>query len=370
MYKNTLSRPVLQEVLGCLVESAERAISWQLPDGAMPAGHNGPYQDPETSVRNTSHWGITFQTTWEATGNKKLLRAAEACADFLLQNLTPKSPFHCRNKPGKDKTNGLIGQAWAMEALIELGVRQNRKDLIDAAEAIFKLHPFLVRAGGWKTVNLDGSPNILDRTFNHQLWFCAIGTMLLATGRNSASEPINQFLSRLDVHLRLYANGLIRHITPLFLADGFVEKSKGALRALRMCSQDKGIYVKSLGYHAFNTYAFALIQRHHPSAKLASHPTVKRSLNYIVDGDFEREVESSPYGYPYNPPGFEVAVTVNTFFPDRDDLVDRWLSRQIDKTYNVHTKQFDLHASDVKTVAARIYEITRIYSNGCGLKCH
>ena len=43
-----------------LVDTADRAIEIQRSDGSMPPGHNGPYYDPETPVRNTAHWSITF----------------------------------------------------------------------------------------------------------------------------------------------------------------------------------------------------------------------------------------------------------------------------------------------------------------------
>ena len=355
-------RPVFLQMLELLILAAETSIAWQKDDGSMPAGHNGPYHDPETPVRNTAHWGITFQAVWEITGDYKFLDAAIACAEYLLNSVTPQTPFYCRNKLNKDQTNGLIGQAWAMEALLEIGVRQNRSDLINLAESVFNLHPFMIREGGWLTVRLDGSPSRLDQTFNHQLWFCAIGVMLLTSGRESASESVEAFLGRLSSHLRLYPNGLIRHLSPQFLSISLYDKSKGLIRALRNFRQREQLYIKSVGYHTFNTYAFSLIQRSLPATGLNSTKIISRALEYLVDGTFENEVDISPYGYPYNPPGFEAAMSIATFFPEQPRLVDIWLERQITKTYNQSTKQFDRDAADPLTSAARIYEVTRIYS--------
>lgn len=43
-----------------IAKSAKRGIKLQAEDGSMPAGHNGPHNDPETPVRNTAHWCITL----------------------------------------------------------------------------------------------------------------------------------------------------------------------------------------------------------------------------------------------------------------------------------------------------------------------
>ena len=48
-----------------LVKSALAGIALMQDDGSMPNGHNGPYGDPETPVRNTAHWSITFAKAYE-----------------------------------------------------------------------------------------------------------------------------------------------------------------------------------------------------------------------------------------------------------------------------------------------------------------
>jgi hypothetical protein len=42
--------------------------------GAMPPGHNGPYQDPETPVRNTAHWIQTYLAANRMTGDERVDR--------------------------------------------------------------------------------------------------------------------------------------------------------------------------------------------------------------------------------------------------------------------------------------------------------
>ena len=43
----------------------------------MPSGHNGPYLDPETPVRNNAHWAMLFIKSFSLTKDEKYLLAAK-----------------------------------------------------------------------------------------------------------------------------------------------------------------------------------------------------------------------------------------------------------------------------------------------------
>jgi hypothetical protein len=49
--------------------------------GYMPAGHNGPYFDPETPVRNTAHWCISFIKSYRISKRIEFREAAIHCGD-------------------------------------------------------------------------------------------------------------------------------------------------------------------------------------------------------------------------------------------------------------------------------------------------
>jgi len=68
----------------CLTKSAIKALSLQQKDGSMPAGHNGPYNDLETPVRNTGHWLMTFLKVYEITKEIRFLNAATKALCYLL----------------------------------------------------------------------------------------------------------------------------------------------------------------------------------------------------------------------------------------------------------------------------------------------
>ena len=92
-------------------------------------GHNGPYNDPETYVRTHAHLSILFFKAFKITKNNKYKKEAIRQINFLLlKEARPyNSTFHYRNKKGKDKCNGLIGQAWSIEALMI--AYENTKDI-------------------------------------------------------------------------------------------------------------------------------------------------------------------------------------------------------------------------------------------------
>ncbi len=59
-----------------LLESARAALSRQRADGSLPPGHNGPYADRETPVRNTAHWLVSFCAGWRRSGDPALRAGA------------------------------------------------------------------------------------------------------------------------------------------------------------------------------------------------------------------------------------------------------------------------------------------------------
>jgi hypothetical protein len=345
-----------------VVAAAGAALSLQAESGSLPGGHNGPYHDPETPVRNTAHWTVTFLSAWELTGHLGFRAAAERAAHYLcLPDARPRgAAFHCRSRAGKDHTNGLIGQAWAIEALAEAGVRLGRPDLLRLGTEVFLMHPYESREGGWRRVTLEGEPASFDRTFNHQLWFCAAGALLVAAGQDGPARAVRDFVARLPEHLGLYPSGLIRHARGSFLAARARDRLAGAMRSLRNAWHARALHEKSVGYHAFNTYAFAMIERALPELGIAACPPVARALEYLSSSEYSESISANPYGFPYNPPGFECAVTLETFFPQMRVRVDAWIDRQFASTFNPATAQVDRNVADPATSAARLYEACRL----------
>ena len=66
-----------------IVESATHALEDQSHDGSKIPGFNGPYHDPETPVRNTAHWMISFLKAYKITGEDRFRFGAERAAYYL-----------------------------------------------------------------------------------------------------------------------------------------------------------------------------------------------------------------------------------------------------------------------------------------------
>jgi hypothetical protein len=169
-----------------IVRTAEAGLRLQHPDGSFPAGCNGPYGDPETPIRNTAHWAITLLAAHRLSGGEQLSAGAVRARDVLMApGARPMgATFLCRTNPDKDFANGLIGQAWVIEALATLHEALDDRRAHEVATQVFLLHPFSDARGLWRRVNVDGSHLTIDATFNHQLFFAAAGALLDPLGRS------------------------------------------------------------------------------------------------------------------------------------------------------------------------------------------
>lgn len=347
-----------------LVTAGRKALSTQRPDGSFPPGRNGIYGDPETPVRNTAHWAITLFRSFELTGERRFAEAADRAVAYLLSAAARPmgATFYCRTNPNKDMCNGLIGQAWAIEALAVAGGGLAVPNSEAVAREVFLLHPFDPNTGLWRRVNVDGSRGTFDLTFNHQLWFAAAGA-LLSNGTPVVGERVSRFLDGVSGGLlRLSSAGRIRHEIP---HPWLAERTGARIRRLRdggLKGTTKKMAHKEIGYHAFNLYGLAMLRECVPSHSVWSHPVIARALAYTDSEEFERGLEGNVFGYTYNPAGFEVAYAVQVFdaAPSPREAA-WWVQQQLLHTYDVDGQPLaDGVNDDLLTLTARLYEATRL----------
>lgn len=346
-----------------LYQSTNSAISLLNSEtGAMPAGHNGPYFDPETPVRNTAHWLLTFLKVYQISGQKKFKEAAQHAAHYLTSDVARpmRATFWHRKNPKKDTCNGLIGQAWTLEALTIAAKALEIPKLASLAEEVFLLHPFDEQVCLWQRVSVDGSYLPFDLTFNHQLWFAAVGSLLSPyASSNDVADRVNAFMNQLLSHLTIYSSGLIQH--PLTLEHSWRYRAKNLLSRLQQSKHTKDyLKVKAIGYHAFNLYAFALLKSKYPDHAFWDSSKFKYVWRYAQSENYKFSLAENPYGYPYNPPGFEMPFALATFGKDNQADQQWWLSEQIKRCYNFDTHSMSLATQDPVTHAARLYEATRL----------
>lgn len=346
-----------------IVESSRAALSTQERDGSFPAGHNGPYRDPETPVRTTGHWAITLLHAFRLTQDDVFAEASHRAVGYLLSRAARPmdATFFCRMNPDKDMSNGLVGQAWTIEALAAVGKALVVPEALEVAREVFLLHPFDEQAGVWRGVNVDGSRAPFDLTFNHQLWFAAAGSLLPSDP--VCTERVTRFL---DVAagglLRVNREGRIRHEFPSpWLGQRTAIGLRATRRRVTVRGSAKAMAAKELGYQSFNLYALGLLRQrlaHHP---LWGRPAVGAALAYVNREQYERGLEDNVFAYPYNPSGFEVAYATEVFATlawRRDPAW--WVEQQLRRSYDLRAKALTRGTTDPVTLAARLYEATRL----------
>ena len=103
-----------------LIKSARKGLEILDKDsGAFPPGENGPHKQITTPVRNTAHWVKILLYGYKTTGDNVFLLAAIKSLEYLLSDDVRPGGYTYINRDYKngDKCNGVIGQAWPIEAL-------------------------------------------------------------------------------------------------------------------------------------------------------------------------------------------------------------------------------------------------------------
>ena len=372
-----------------ILKFAENSKKLQNEDGLFLQGHNGPYYDPETPVRNSGHWLIIFSKCYELTDEKKYKDKVYRIAEYLTsEDVRPNgNSFYHRNKKGKDRCNGLIGQAWTFEALVEAAktLEDNKYSLL--AEEVFFQHKFHEEHGLWHCLGIDGKILPIDRTFNHQLWFAACASLIKSQKSNEILRRIKKFINMLPQNLTIMENGMIFHpIERLFKVNSIncnienkrlLKKVKKILKILRnfilnkRILTEKEIYDKeiyrSIGYHSFNMYAFAILKSQLPNNVIWQSDLMERSINFLLSNEYNSLLENNKYSFPYNPPGFEIPYSLYMLKKmKREEFIEiskYWINKQFNKCFNKESFMMDRNTKDALTHTARIYELTRLPIN-------
>lgn len=227
---------------------------------------------------------------------------------------------------------------------------------------MFLLHPFIDERGLWQRVEVDGTVMPHDLTFNHQLWFAAAGAQLM-DGDREIEHQVGRFVDQLPGNFALYRSGLIFHrIGPARPGR------RSRLRDLRgkpvpPRRHADPAYAKAIGYHAFNLYGLALLKQHAPNHGFWSSRRLARALRYTDSREFSTGLEDNAFGYAYNPAGIEVAYALHTFGRQSATTAERvrgWTQAQFSRTYDAERSCLRRGAPDPATLAARIYEATRL----------
>lgn len=351
--------------------------------GKVKSGCNGPYNDEETNIRNLCHL-IVITAIENKLSNKKFKNELIKMGEQLLNSAEISGLYVLRKSSSKDTSNGVIGHAWVIEALLYLYYELNDRKYIERAIKIFEAHKFDYRLGLWKRPSINGTKPTIDFTFNHQLWFAASACELFAATQNiEIKEKLEIFLKKLPSLIRIDRNGLICHniLIRNTIIGTLKAKLKRFLDIFNRYINKPSFYYKENGYHIFNVAAFARMYRILPEYEFWNSSKFNAIINYLNSEKLQKELlknnitldkslknnisdkklkKINIYGYPYNVPGFEFYY-IKQVFGDKVSTVmtEKYLSKQIELTYDETTKKFGKFCNDVNTINYRIYEYYR-----------
>lgn len=340
-----------------LERSARSALDLQREDGSLPPGRNYTYDEPGTPVRTTAHWLTTFSKVYDISGDDVFKSAAQAAVDYLLSDEARphEHTFYCRNAKGKDKCNGLVGQAGPIRALTIAARVLGRDDALEEAHEVFSLHPFNKEIGLWEKVEIDGTLLSFDRTLNHQILF-ASGSSDLAEEYEDVSRLLNLFLDRLEDNLRTHPDGLIKHYAqpPVF------QVLKVVLRAPRhyemllnevMCHyylHSRARKKKERGYQTVNLTGLSSLKHSFPNHDLWDQPSIRDSLSYVKhNADELLHRESVTHGSTI--PGVDLTKISSTFETSLGTTISAYIEHEIqqkikDDSYLLRSSSVDQHS--------------------------
>jgi len=354
----------------------------QKSEGWFPAGYNGPWKHKATPVRTTAHWALLLYKAYELTGNGRFLDAAIRGCDYLTnkKNRPFGYTFYCRRGTlVNDHCNGLIGQAWAVEPLIVIGQRSANKKYLNIAREVLAFHRYSFEHHAWCTVDIDGKEKGITRNLNQQVWFSA---MALVLGRFLDDDYLlkrsRDFFAHVPYLIEFVDSGLIKHV---FRVRGgtrmWLSNWRRIIQALVQRFDKlsvpilvgKRVAVLSLGYLPFILYGFSLAYRYCTDEPFWHDPALRRilltSIQYVESRFPYGYLEEGGFRWSYNPVGIEMAYLLKTFndllnLNSSTDVIVKWLQKQFEGYYDFNVDLLCKHTSDSITLAARLYEATRL----------
>ena len=275
----------------------------------------------------------------------------------------------------------MIGQAWTIEALSCAALILDEPRYAKIGEEVFFQHKFNPEIGLWNRLEIDGNILSIDDTFNHQLWFAACASLLKTPRQDEIRKMLIRFMECLHENISVLDSGLIYHPIERELNVDEVGVSlsrsnlKNAIKSFFSFLKEpeangKGnaefrtkMISKSIGYHQFNMYAFAMLKNAIPKHGFWLSEEFNKSIGFLMSKEYKNGIHDNQYGYPYNPPGYEVPYALNVLTNmTQDEIFDEaswWVNEQFTRCYSPMSKMMNRNTSDPLTHTARIYECTR-----------
>ncbi len=333
-----------------LERSAQTGIELQCDDGSFPQHETSYYDDRQLPVRATSQWLRIFVEAYSISGDTKYLHHANEAASYLISDaVRPHGyTFHCRNSSGKDKCNGVYGQAMPVWALTTAAEYLNRNELYDVAEDVAMCHPYDDYLSLWHRVEITGDVLTIDRTLNHQLAFAgAISTI----DTKKCQRSVIDFLDNLESMLAPRSDGIIRH----FARTPFIHKKSTNIRHKVAILRNRVLFEayrylpsarnKEISYQAANLFWLAYLKKQFPGHEFWDTEMVNRITEIVQTNKFHTDVKQTDMAFTASPTGFYIAVALGIFNEDYQNAA-RWITEQLNRTFKLDTESLIADVSD------------------------
>lgn len=317
-----------------------------------PGGQNGPHFALETPVRNTCHWLAAFAIGYRIRPSSRYLQAGTALYRWLVNDCVfHKSGYYVVRQAGRDWCNGVIGNAWLIEALVRAGSYLQIEQARQTAEALYITNRFDAAVGAWHRYDPLNKKYSIDFTLDHQSWFACAASDL---GKHSEVE---QFLSACQRGaFRVRQSGRIAHLYYAWNIRGILFRMFFFYREHRIAD-----FIAELeeGYQHYTLLPFARLFQRHSAHPFFKSEEFERAVRYVGPA-WLKAVATSRYGYQYNAPGFELPVIIGAFeakagltWADMQIVLEQQMNLVGNKNQNLCAK----NNPDPLTLSARIYEL-------------
>lgn len=342
------------------------------------AGVNGPYDIEETPIRTTAHWIITFSIMYEQTKDRTYFDIIKRFSEYIKDKVdkTENGAVICLLSD-KDNTNGLIGLAWTIEALIRAADVLQSKTYLLSAQKIYDSQMYDWKNHIWHIVDSEGTHRGIDRAFNHNLWFAASGYQLaLKINDKLMQGQVDDFVNNMNKHFFVYKSGLLSHFT--YKCGKPIDDCKTMLRFFFCQLSGKGtpwnsrnIVEYERAYHLFSMYAFARLFSLNPHYEFWNTKKFSKLKRYALNiNNFLNYKDEAEYAYFYNSPAFEYPLIYFSFAENKNVNTANILLENHKKI--VWNSAEEVHYDRI-TLDARIYELMQyyeiVYNRGCENEC-
>ena len=359
-----------------MAETGRQRLFWlDAHTALMPGGHNGPYFDLESPVRNSSHWLATMALAFHLTSEEDFRNAGAGLARYL-ESRKPSidgRSVHRQRFP-KDWTNGIIGPAWESEGLALAGRHLGLESASAAGAAILRRLGFDEEKGVWRVCDPATRSRGIDRTVNHQIYCAAIA----AEYRDDTvlQARVERFISvALPNLLQTDAEGILKHHVPETpsqrLRHTATERARTKMAfALRRAALGPGAVSdrsqRDRGYHLFSLYSAVRVSRAAGRPDVLEFPAVRRATATLPSLTADPGYRTNSYTFGYNPPGFELPYVVLYGAPDPEGALAAGaqdaLATQLDVSLDTDTGLFTRGTDDPLTLAARAFELGLLHA--------